>query len=108
MQRLNVPVAALVAVLALPASGSAQWLRYPTADVPRKADGTPNLTAPTPRLADGKPDFSGIWHAGNRNPCTLGTGDFIDCTSEIGGSPLARNLGRDLPGGLPYQPWAAE
>ena len=28
--------------------------------------------------------------------------------SEIGGSPLALNIGRDLPGGLPYQPWAAE
>ena len=67
-----------------------------------------DLTAPAPRLPDGKPDFSGIWHAGNRNPCTLGQGEFIDCTSEIGGSPLARSLGRNLPGGLPYQPWAAE
>jgi len=27
---------------------------------------------------------------------------------EIGGSPLALNIGKDLPGGLPYQPWAAE
>jgi hypothetical protein len=26
---------------------------------------------------------------------------------EIGGSPLALNIGADLPGGLPYQPWAA-
>src|SRR5206468_4784713 len=31
----------------------------------------------------------------------------IPCGSEIGGSPLARNLGLDMPGGLPYQPWAA-
>jgi hypothetical protein len=109
MRRLKFSLCVAAVLLAVPVHSSAQWLRYPTADVPRKADGKPNLTAPTPRLPDGKPDFSGIWHAGNRAPCTLGTGDFIDCTSEIGGSPLARNLGRNLPGGnLPYQPWAAE
>ena len=39
----------------------AQWLNYPTADVPRTADGKPNLSAPAPRTADGKPDFSGMW-----------------------------------------------
>jgi hypothetical protein len=50
-------------------SAFTQWLRYPTADVPRKGDGSPNLTAPAPRLADGKPDFSGIWHVALRNPC---------------------------------------
>ena len=33
---------------------------------------------------------------------------FIECGSEIGGSPLALNLGGDLAGGLPFQPWAAE
>jgi len=106
--RFDVLVFVLMAVSGLPALCSAQWLRYPTEGVPRKANGSPDLTAPAPRLPDGKPDLSGIWHAGNRNPCTLGTGDFIDCTSEIGGSPLARDLGRNLPGGLPYQPWAAE
>jgi hypothetical protein len=105
--RINVLVFAIIAVVGVPALSSAQWLRYPTADVPRKADGSPDLTAPAPQLPDGKPDFSGIWHTAVRNPCTPGTGQFIECGLEIGGSPLARNLGRDLPGGLPYQPWAA-
>jgi len=108
MRLLNVFACVLAAVSGLPAIGFAQWLRYPTADVPRTADGKPNLSAPAPRLPDGKPDFSGLWHAGNRNPCTPGTGEFIDCASEIGGSQLARDLGKNLPGGLPYQPWAAE
>ena len=35
-------------------------------------------------------------------------GAFVECGVEIGGSPLGGNLGRNLPGGLPYQPWAAE
>ena len=108
MRRLGVLVCVLAALFGVPASGFGQWFKYPTADVPRKADGKPDLTAPAPRLPDGKPDFSGIWHAGNRIPCVPGTGQFIECGSEIGGSPLARDLGRDLPGGLPYQPWAAE
>src|SRR5262245_25514261 len=93
-------------MLVMPAPGFAQWLHYPTTDVPRKADGKPDLTAPTPRLPDGKPDLSGIWHTAVKNPCNPKS--FIECGLEIGGSPLALDLGNGLPGGLPYQPWAAE
>jgi hypothetical protein len=39
----------------------AQWANYPTPNIPRTADGKPNLIAPTPRTAAGKPDLSGLW-----------------------------------------------
>ena len=39
----------------------AQWANHATPNLPRTADGKPNLAAPTPRTAAGKPDFSGLW-----------------------------------------------
>src|SRR5690348_2160473 len=50
-----------LAALAVCTCVSAQWLKVPTAGLPRTPDGKPNLTAPAPRLADGKPDLSGVW-----------------------------------------------
>ena len=50
---------AMLVVGAVPAA--AQWLNYPTPDLPRTADGKPNLAAPAPRTADGRPDLSGMW-----------------------------------------------
>jgi len=105
---VNVLMFIVVATFGAPTTGFGQWLHYPTADVPRNADGSPNLTAPTPRLPDGKPDLSGLWRPGKRAQCKNDAGQFVECGAEIGGSPLMRNIGAELSGGLPYQPWAAE
>jgi hypothetical protein len=86
---------------------AAQWFHYPTAGVPRLANGKPNLTAPAPRTADGKPDLSGIWLAGNALPCPADLRDGDDCIEKIPLSHEAVDFASSLPGGLPYQPWAA-
>jgi hypothetical protein len=90
----------LLIALAMSASLDAQWLKYPTAGVPRTADGRPNLSAPAPRTPDGRPDLSGIWQLETR-PCPPeGCGDY-----PVG--PEFINFGARLEGGLPYQAWAA-
>ena len=88
---------------------AAQWLKHPTPGVPRTADGKPNLAAPTPRTADGTPDFSGMWFTGDAIPCPQsGAQDFLECGIELPISIYGINMGAKMPGGLPYQPWAAE
>jgi hypothetical protein len=82
---------------------AAQWIEYPTAGVPRNADGTPNLAAPAPRTPDGKPDLQGLWTATELLPeCSA-----EDCIPQQGLPADQVNIGRNLAGGLPYQPWAA-
>ena len=79
----------------------AQWVHYPTAGLPRNADGKPNLSAPTPRTADGKPDLSGIWEVVHNRPCPPeGCADMWIPEEFL-------NIGWSLKAGLPYQPWAA-
>ncbi len=91
-------VLALAVALAPPLS--AQWPKYPTPDVPRLADGGPDLNAPTPRLADGKPDLSGNW--------TAGLGGGRRGAPPPLGPPRATffNVGAGFPNGLPLRPWA--
>lgn len=78
--------AAIFTAFLFVASAPAQWLTYPTPDVPRTSDGKPNLAAPPPRMPDGHPDLSGVW---NTQPGYTG------------------NIAKDLkPGELVFQPWA--
>ena len=60
MRTLTVTGLAIMLV-SVASSVHAQWLKYPTAGIPRTADGKPDFSAPAPRTADGKPDFSGVW-----------------------------------------------
>jgi len=102
---------------------AAQWLKYPTAGVPRKPNGQVDMFAAAPRMPDGKPDFSGIWTTGEPfDRRTLGLSSPKDLPSPenpnsspdaqtpadptaIVGSRQMANIGIDIPGGLPYQPW---
>ena len=104
---VNVVVLALVTLMCPPDKLFGQWLHYPTADVPRTPDAKPNLSARAPRLPDGRSDFSGLWGTAIHNPCRPQFTQFIECGTELPASPLAFNIGANLPGGLPYQPWAA-
>ena len=83
---------------------AAQWIRYPSAGAPRQADGTVDMSAATPRAADGKPDFSGIWTSDEVDPRRPNVPpNPRDATT----SRRMINIGVELPGGLPYQPWLA-
>jgi hypothetical protein len=60
--RLTIGIVA-VAALAVGVPMGAQWLTYPSPDIPRMKDGKANLSARSPKLRDGKPDLSGVWRA---------------------------------------------
>ena len=90
-------LAGLAAAQLLPA----QWFNYPTAGMPRKPDGSPNLSAPAPRAADGKPDLSGIWAPVRRRALNESLEGQVNATGPFW------DFGSVIPGGLPYQPWAA-
>ena len=72
---LRALTAAIIGMCAWSAVAHAQWIKYPTAGIPRLPDGKPDLSAPAPRGADGKPDFSGTWRW---NPGRYGSDVTLD------------------------------
>ena len=83
------------------ALASAQWLDYPTPNVPSTPDGKPSLDAPTPRTPDGKPDFSGMWGWETRANCGARCNDF-QISREF------MNIAATLSNKLPYRPEVAD
>jgi hypothetical protein len=97
------PIATASIVFALGTSLAAQWLKQPTAGIPRTADGKPSLSAEGPRTSDGRPDLSGLWlmntpvgYVGNI-AADLETGDVQPWAGALYKQRM-EDLGKDDPG----------
>jgi hypothetical protein len=114
-----------VVFITVSTSLAVQWPDHPTLNVPKLANGQPNLEGPVPRTADGKPDLSGIWGS-RRGAGGGGRGQAQQAPGERGaaaapapaaapaapaGLPFASFAeigGRGNNGVVPYTPWATE
>ena len=61
IQAIALTFGLLVVCFAVPAHVLAQWADYPSAGIPRTANGKPNLSAPAPKTSGGKASIAGIW-----------------------------------------------
>ncbi len=111
--RLSRVFAAAAMLAWAPVGLVAQWPAYPTAGVPKTAEGKVDLSGPVPRTPDGKPDLSGVWqYVRQAAPPAASAVASASAANDI--TPLSVrtsqfwNLGAAFPDGLPFQPWAAE
>jgi hypothetical protein len=99
--------ALICAPLLLAFLASAQWIKYPTAGVPRDKSGKPILTAPAPRTPDGKPDLSGMWIIADALPCPkVITDDQGECLEKTPIGQATADLNATVTTGIPYLPRA--
>ena len=116
-RRVLLVVAMIIAGVSLPLD--AQWFTYPSPRAPRTASGEVDLSAATPRLTNGRPDLSGVWMTAEPACIVRGVMPLAElvkllpptrtCPPRTASfSRQSVNIGIDMPGGLPYQPWLAK
>ncbi len=84
-----------------PVAATAQYLGFPTANVPKGADGKPNMNGPAPKMPDGKPDLQGMY----------GWVTAANCGAKCNDTQIPRefmNIASNFTGKLPYKPGVAD